>query len=174
MVLDVLILSGYVPPRQTVAEIEVKLDKLANVERDLRKQIERMNAAAAGNEVETMLKAAARVGQTDVIAWECSSDELGIKKLREIADQVRQKRPNSLLVLGMKGQDDGKVHLLAAVGKDAPKTLSAANFIKELSPHIEGRGGGKPDLAQAGGTRPEGLAAALASVKELASKSIEA
>ena len=123
-----------------------------------------MNSASAGNEVEEMLKAATLIGTTPVIAWECSADEQGVKKLREIADQVRAKASNAVLVVGVKGQGDGKVHLLAAVGKDAPKNVNAANIIKDLSTFIEGRGGGKPDMAQAGGTKPEGLADALAAV----------
>ena len=159
--------SRYVRERFKAAsleEIEEKLEKVAATEKDLRKQIEKLNSASAGNEVEEMLKAATLIGTTPVIAWECSADEQGVKKLREIADQVRAKASNAVLVVGVKGQGDGKVHLLAAVGKDAPKNVNAANIIKDLSTFIEGRGGGKPDMAQAGGTKPEGLADALAAV----------
>jgi len=156
----------------SLEEIEQKLDKVAATEKDLRKQIERMSAAAAGNEVDDMLKTAITFGSTAVIAWECAADEQGVKRLREIADQIRMKATNSVLVVGMKGKDDGKVHLLAAVGKDAPKSVSAAEIIKGLSPMIDGRGGGKPDMAQAGGTKPEGLAAALAAAPKLVSQQI--
>jgi alanyl-tRNA synthetase len=74
----------------------------------------------------------------------------------------------------MKDPAADKANLLVAVGPKAPKALNASELLKELAPLIEGRGGGKPDLAQAGGTKPAGLGDALTAAKKLVSSRVGA
>jgi alanyl-tRNA synthetase len=62
--------------------------------------------------------------------------------------------------------EDGKVSLLAAVTQDLEGRLHAGNLVKEIATKVGGRGGGRPDFAQAGGREPEGIPAALAAVPE--------
>ena len=85
--------------------------------------------------------------------------------LRQLADQWKQNNISDVLVLG--SVQDGKVSLLAAVSEETiKKGLKAGDLIKEIAPLVGGGGGGRPDMAQAGGKNPAGLADALASVNQ--------
>ena len=85
--------------------------------------------------------------------------------LRELADKLRDQLKSGIVVLG--GVKDGKATILVAVTPDLLKKYNAGNLVKELSKTLGGRGGGKPDLAQAGGGDPAQLDAALARAYEL-------
>ena len=62
--------------------------------------------------------------------------------------------------------NDGKVSLIAGVTKELTKQLKAGDLIKTVAPLVDGKGGGRPDMAQAGGTNPDGVPAVLALVPE--------
>jgi alanyl-tRNA synthetase len=142
----------------SIDEISGKIDKLQANERDLRKQVEQFQAKAAGGEVDELLsKAVALPGGGRVVAGLSVPDASGMKKLRDLCDRIKQKAPDSVVVLGMKDPEAEKASLVVALGPQAPKGLSAADILKELAPKIEAKGGGKPDFAQAGGTKPAGL-----------------
>jgi alanyl-tRNA synthetase len=85
--------------------------------------------------------------------------------MRELADKLRDQLKSGIVVLG--GEKDGKASLLVAVTPDLTKKYRAGDFVKELSKTLGGRGGGKPELAQAGGGDPARLDAALARAYEL-------
>ncbi|HXU31874.1 MAG TPA: DHHA1 domain-containing protein, partial [Thermoanaerobaculia bacterium] len=80
--------------------------------------------------------------------------------LRAMADALRAKLGSGVVILGARG--DGNVSLIAAVTKDLVERVKAGELVKKLSGVIGGRGGGRPDFAQAGGKQPENLPAALA------------
>ncbi len=82
------------------------------------------------------------------------------KALREMADSLRERIGSGVVVLG--AQAGGKALLLAMVTKDLTGRFSAGGIVQKLAPLVGGGGGGRPDLAQAGGQNPEGLAEALA------------
>ena len=88
-----------------------------------------------------------------------------IEHLRELADKLRDQLKSGIVVLG--GEKDGKAILLVAVTPDLSKKYPAGNLVKELSKTLGGRGGGKPELAQAGGGDPAQLDATLARAYEL-------
>ncbi len=77
------------------------------------------------------------------------------KALREIADRLRDKAGSAVVALG--GDNNGKAALLIAVTKDLTKKYHAGKLVKELAPILGGRGGGKDDMAQAGGSDPSQL-----------------
>jgi alanyl-tRNA synthetase len=77
-----------------------------------------------------------------------------------------------VLVLG--SAHDGKAGLLVAVTKDLTKQLQAGTLVKQLAAMVGGGGGGRPDLAQAGGSNPEHLGEALASVPQLITQALNA
>jgi alanyl-tRNA synthetase len=87
------------------------------------------------------------------------------RTLREMGDRVRDKLGAGIAVLG--GEFQGKVALLAIVGKDLTKRFHAGNIVKEVAAKVGGRGGGRPDMAQAGGTMVDKLPEALDSVAEI-------
>lgn len=88
----------------------------------------------------------------------------GMNDLREMADQWRQKASSDVFVVA--SDLDGKVSLLAAVAKDKTKSIKAGDLIKEIAPLVSGGGGGRPEMAQAGGKDPSGIPAALKRVGE--------
>ncbi|WP_242341198.1 MULTISPECIES: alanine--tRNA ligase [unclassified Anaeromyxobacter] len=87
------------------------------------------------------------------------------KSLRELADKLRDRIGKGVVALG--AEQDGKAILLVAVTKDLTAKLKAGDLVKEAAKLVGGSGGGKPDLAQAGGSDPAGLERALAKVQEL-------
>lgn len=81
------------------------------------------------------------------------------KGLRELSDTLKDRIGSGIVVLG--AETDGKAHLLVAVTKDLTGRYKAGDLIRQLAPIIGGSGGGKPELAQAGGSQPERLQDAL-------------
>ena len=151
-------------------EILGKIEKMAQAERDLRKQVEQFQARSAGGEVDEMLAKAVSINGIRLVTSLCAPDAQGIKRLRDLSDRLKQKAPDSVIVLGMKDPDSEKASLLVAVGPNAPKHFNASDILKDLAPLIDGRGGGKPDLAQAGGTKAAGLEKALSLAQKLLSQ----
>ena len=84
--------------------------------------------------------------------------------LRDTADQLRDRLGADVVVIG--SVDDDTARLIVSVGKTA-NGLHAGNIIRELAVHIDGKGGGRPDFAQAGGKNPAGLSAALAALAQV-------
>jgi len=89
-------------------------------------------------------------------------DDVSGGDLRNLADEMRSKIKSGVVVIG--SVSDSKVTLLTAVTKDLVERLPATSVLSKLAPIVGGKGGGKPDLAQAGGKDPEKLDAALAEV----------
>ena len=87
-----------------------------------------------------------------------------MNQLRQLADQWKQKELSDILVLGLVQGD--KVNLLVSMTKQMnDKGLKAGDLIKSIAPLVGGGGGGRPDMAQAGGKKPEGMQEALDAVK---------
>src|SRR6266542_3325075 len=92
------------------------------------------------------------------------------KSLRELADKLRDKLGKGVIALG--AEADGKAILLVAVTKDLTARVKAGDLVKDAAKLVGGSGGGKPDLAQAGGSDPAGIEKALARIEELATQSL--
>src|SRR5690606_12012728 len=84
---------------------------------------------------------------------------LDSKALRDSAEQLRNKLGHAVVVLALREGD--KVSLVAAVSKDLTNRVKAGELVNRLASHVGGKGGGRPDLAMAGGTQPEGLPQAM-------------
>ncbi|MBJ7539740.1 alanine--tRNA ligase [Marinomonas transparens] len=84
------------------------------------------------------------------------------KELRDLLDELKSKLESAVVVLAAVNGD--KVSLIAGVTKELTKQVKAGDLIKVIAPLVDGKGGGRPDMAQAGGTNPDGLPAALALV----------
>ena len=139
-------------------EILGKLEKLMASEKELRKQIESAQARSAGEEVNQILNQAHSFPQFDLVTAICKFDSQGVKKLRDLSDRIHQKKPKSVVVLGMSsGESGGKAFLLVSSSAEAQKWIRANELLQQIAPYIEGKGGGKADLAQAGGSKSEGL-----------------
>ena len=85
------------------------------------------------------------------------------KVLRDTMDQLKNKLGSSAIVLA--SEEDGKVRLIAGVSKDQTKTIKAGDLVNVAAAKVGGKGGGRPDMAQAGGDKPENIPQALAAAK---------
>ena len=92
------------------------------------------------------------------------------KGLREMADKLRDKLGSGVVAIGCPFQ--GKVNLLVAVTKDLTDKLHAGKLVGAMAEEVGGKGGGRPDLAQAGGSQPEKLPAALSLASTLVGKAL--
>ncbi len=99
------------------------------------------------------------------------TDGLDVNGMRALADQLRDKLRSGVVALG--AANDGKVSLLVVVTKDLVGRLKAGELIKEMAIDVGGTGGGRPEMAQAGGKNPEGLGTALEKVFGLVQKALE-
>ncbi|WHZ14262.1 MAG: Alanyl-tRNA synthetase [Nitrospira sp.] len=99
------------------------------------------------------------------------TDGLDVNGMRALADQLRDKLRSGVVALG--AANDGKVSLLVVVTKDLIGRLKAGDLIKEMAAEVGGTGGGRPEMAQAGGKNPEGLGTALEKVFGLVQQALE-
>jgi alanyl-tRNA synthetase len=130
----------------------------------LRKLLDGQQAKAAAGLADEFLARISPVAGVPVLA--AVADGLDAKALRTLAETLKAKRPDAVIVLGAAAE--GKVALVTAVGPEAMKRgLAAGALIAKLAPMVGGGGGGKPDFAQAGGKDAAGLAGAMAAVPAL-------
>ena len=147
-------------------EVGVRIEKLQNTEKELRRQLEQIQGQNAGQEVDQMIAKAVSFSGFKLITHLCAPDAQGVKRLRDLSDRVKLKSPDSVCVLGIKEPETGKASLLVSVGPKAPPKINASEILKKLAPFIDGKGGGKPELAQAGGTKASGLEEALSEAQK--------
>ena len=146
-------------------DVATRVAKLVAQQRDLEKQLKLLQGKLAGSQSEDLISQARQVDGITVLAAQV--DGLDDVALRDLADRLREQIRSGLVVLGTTRDD--RVVLLAAVTKDLTKKLHAGNIIKKIAPIVGGGGGGKADLAQAGGKDPSKLQEALEAVYQLVS-----
>jgi alanyl-tRNA synthetase len=148
-------------------DLPATIDRMQATEKALRKQIEGFLAKNAAGLVDELLSAAPAKGETRIVCALTAPDAQGMKALRDLAERLKQKAPNSVIVLGMKDPESEKASLVVAVGPSTPKTYQANLLVQKLAPLIEGKGGGKPDFSQAGGMKAAGLEPMIAEARKL-------
>ncbi|MBI3432746.1 MAG: alanine--tRNA ligase [Hydrogenophilales bacterium] len=129
--------------------------------RALEKELDRLKSKLASSQGDDLAQQAADVNGVRVLAAQL--DGVDAKALRETADKLRDKLKSCALVLGTVA--DGKVSLIAAVTPDVTGRIKAGELVNFVATQVGGKGGGKPDMAMAGGSEPGQLPAALASVQ---------
>jgi len=147
-----------VPSEEAVGRIEALKEKEKAQGREiesLRRSLADESAPATGEEKEIK----------GVKVFSFRAPFVDAKSLREIVDRHRQRLGSGVVVVG--GAEGGKVSLVVGVSKDLTDTFHAGKLAKELAVHVGGKGGGRPDFAQAGGRNPKGLDQALAAVFDL-------
>jgi alanyl-tRNA synthetase len=139
-----------------------RIEQLNDEIRSLKKALEKARQGGSANDADALIAQAADVGGVPVIAAVVETDSR--ESLAALADKIRDKAPRAVVVLG--AAIDGQAALLAAVGPETrgDKRFNAGQIIKVLAEQVEGRGGGRPDFAQAGGKAPASLPAAFAGV----------
>jgi alanyl-tRNA synthetase len=149
---------------EVAAKVEAAQRRVKELERALEEAGGKLAAAQSGD----LAAQAEPVGAAKVLAVKVQGDA---KALRELADKLRDKLSSGVVALG--AEVDGKAVLLVAVTRDLTGKVKAGELVKEAARLVGGAGGGKPDLAQAGGADPAGLDAALARIKALARAALE-
>ena len=142
------------------AEAAERVAQILESTRALEKELERLKSKLASAQGDELLLQAVEVKGHKVLA--ARLDGADAKTLRETADKLRDKLKSCALVLGTVA--DGKVSLIAAVTPDLGGRLKAGELVNAVAQQVGGKGGGKPDMAMAGGSDPAALPAALASV----------
>ena len=140
-----------------------KIEKLLSAQKDLEKEVSRLTAKLTLGDIDGIINGAKMVGNARVVVSRVVLDSP--KTLREMGDKIRDKLGSGIVVLG--GEYQGKAALLAMVTKDMTGTYKAGDIIKKVSALVGGKGGGRPDMAQAGGPYPDKLDEALKAVYEI-------
>jgi alanyl-tRNA synthetase len=151
-----------VPPGQVGQRVTAMLEEI----KTLKKQAsQRPREAGTGVSAEDLLGDAQEIAGAAVIVRAVGG--IPADEMRQLVDVLRRKRPEKLAVLLASTEAD-KVQLVAGVSQDLVKSgLHAGNWLKEVAPVVGGGGGGRPDLAQAGGKVPDQVPAALAKAVEV-------
>jgi len=139
------------------------LERGEQSQRQLEKQLESLKRDSAQSKIDGLLEQAREVKGVKVISAEVESADR--ETLRQLADGLRQKLGSGVVVLGT--AEDGKVALLAGVTKDLTSKIHAGKIVQELAKQVGGSGGGRPDLAEAGGKDTSALKKTLLGVYPL-------
>jgi alanyl-tRNA synthetase len=142
--------------------VENKLGALLDRTKKLEKELEQIKSKLASSAGDDMVSEAVEINGIKVIAR--TLDGADPKTLRDTVDQLKNKLGTAALILAT--VEDNKVSLVAGVTKDTIHQIKAGELVNYVAQKVGGKGGGRPDLAQAGGNDPSGLPAALASVPD--------
>ncbi|QND86051.1 Alanyl-tRNA synthetase [Chromobacterium vaccinii] len=146
---------------QTSDEVVAKITALQDNVKSLEKELAKLKGQLAASAGDSLSDAAADVNGVKVLAVELPGADN--TALRETLDKLKDKLGSAAIVLAAKG--DGKVALVAGVTADLTGKLKAGELVNFVAQQVGGKGGGRPDMAQAGGTQPENLDAALKGVQ---------
>ena len=141
-------------------------ERVSHLQQELKEaqhEISALKAKLMKSEVADLFESVSTAGNYSFITVHLPNKDMN--ELRQLADTWRQKAASDVFVVAT--NEGEKANLLAAVSKDAnEKGIKAGDIIKAIASHIQGGGGGRPDMAQAGGKNPAGIPAALKAVEE--------
>ncbi|MRR33778.1 alanine--tRNA ligase [bacterium] len=140
-----------------------KVVRLINRQKELQREIETLQGRLNASKSADLLAGVRDIGGVKALAVRVEMDDP--KGLRELSDTLKDRIGSGVIAIGT--HKDGKASLLVAVTKDLTSRFKAGDIIKGLAPIIGGSGGGKPELAQAGGSMPEKLDEALEKLYEM-------
>ncbi|QID18344.1 alanine--tRNA ligase [Nitrogeniibacter mangrovi] len=148
--------------RTPASELPERVGQMQEQVRALEKELARLKSKLAASAGDDLASQAVEVKGLKVLA--AAIDGADVAGLRETMDKLKDKLGTAAVVLAT--ASEGKVTLIAGVTRDATDRLKAGELVNFVAQQVGGKGGGRPDMAQAGGTQPENLPAALASVVE--------
>jgi alanyl-tRNA synthetase len=144
------------------AEVEARLAQLIESTRALEKDLARLKAKAAASQGDDLAASAVDVKGVKVLAARLEGAD--VKTLRDTLDQLKNKLKSSAIVLA--ASEGERVSLIAGVTADLIARVKAGELVNHVAQQVGGKGGGRPDMAQAGGTDASALPKALASVRD--------
>jgi alanyl-tRNA synthetase len=143
--------------RTTPSDVPSQVEQLTERLRRAEREAEQLRMKLASQQAGDAAGSAREVSGVKVLAQRVS--DLDANGMRQLADQLAQKLRSGVVVLGLAG--DGKASLVVRVTDDLTGRLQAGKLVNEIASVVGGKGGGKPDMAMAGGKEPEKLDAAL-------------
>jgi alanyl-tRNA synthetase len=156
--------------RSTPVEVEEKVMQLLERQKKLERELAGLKSKlASGGGGHDLAAGAVKVNGVNVLA--AKIEDADAKSLRDVVDQMKAKLVSAVIVLATVS-DDGKVTLVAGVTPDLVARIQAGDLASQVASQIGGRGGGRPDFAQAGGSDPSRLVEALAAVRGLVEKKL--
>lgn len=144
---------------ETAAE---KVQQLVDKSKSLEKELERLQAKLASSAGGELANQAVEIEGIQVLAIKL--DDVEPKAMGDVLDQLKNKLGSAAIVLAT--VSNGKVNLIAGVTKEQTKRLKAGDLVNSVASQVGGKGGGRPDMARAGGSEPDKLDAALKQVPE--------
>ncbi|MFH1911017.1 MAG: alanine--tRNA ligase, partial [Pseudomonadota bacterium] len=144
-------------------ETSDRTEKLLRRERELEKEIEALKGKLAVRDSSDLMSRVRQINGIDVLATVVEASD--VKTLRDFGDKLRDRLRSGIILLG--SRFDGKAMLLCLVTKDLTDRYHAGKIIQSIAPLVGGSGGGRPDMAQAGGQRPEHLEQAIERLRDL-------
>jgi len=144
-----------------VSEVPAKLAQVLDNVRALERELARLKSRLASSQGDDLASQAVQVKGAKVLA--ATLDGADARTLREAMDKLKDRLKSAAIVLG--AVNDGKVSLIAGVTSDLTGKVKAGELVNFVAQQVGGKGGGRPDMAQAGGTEPAKLSTALQSVK---------
>ncbi|MDN6314634.1 MAG: alanine--tRNA ligase [Halomonas sp.] len=143
-------------------QVEARVESLVERNRTLEKELEQAKAKLASAAGSDMLGQARDVAGVKLLATQLEG--VSGKELRGMLDQLKNKLDSGVIVLGVADKSAGKVSLIAGVTRDLTDRVKAGELVNHVASQVGGKGGGRPDMAQAGGSQPDALPGALDSV----------
>ena len=140
-----------------------KVIQILEQQKKLDKQISTFQKQLAGNQSDDLLKDVIEINGVNLLSSQIENVE--IKDLRDIVDKIKDKLKNAIVVLALVKND--KISLVSGVSKDLTDTYHAGDILKHVALQVDGKGGGRADMAQGGGSDISNLQDALNSVQEL-------
>lgn len=149
--------------KSPVSDLILRLNKIVDENEKYKKELETYRARSVADQTQDLIKDAKEVNGISIVSVEIPQTRPD--ELRKVWDDLKSKNKSLIAVLG--SRTNGKAFLVVGVTNDLKKRYDAGKLIKELSKYIGGTGGGRSDMAQAGGNDPDKLGDALQKVYEI-------
>ncbi len=149
-------------------ELTAKINQIIENVRTLEKELGRLKSKLASSQGDELINQAVEIKGVKVLS--AMLEGADAKALRETVDKLKEKFKSCAVVLG--STEDGKVTLIAGVTQDLISKIKAGDLVNHVAQQVGGKGGGRADLAQAGGSEPAKLPQALASVAQWVERKI--
>ncbi|MGM0832727.1 MAG: alanine--tRNA ligase [Pseudomonadota bacterium] len=143
-------------------QVEARVESLVERNRELEKELEQLKAKLASAAGSDMLNQVQEINGVNLLVTQLEG--VSGKDLRGVLDQLKNKLGSGVILLGVADAAAGKVSLIAGVTQDLVGRVKAGELVNHVASQVGGKGGGRPDMAQAGGSLPDALPAALSSV----------
>ncbi|WP_031548933.1 alanine--tRNA ligase [Salinicoccus luteus] len=143
-------------------QVEKRIESLLDENRTLQQKIKALQESRQDEKLADVTGDIKEIGGVRVLSKEVSAD--GAKELRETMDRIKSRAQDTVIALG--SVNEGKVSLVVTVPKELTGRFKAGEIMKGMASTVEGKGGGRPDMAQGGGTAPENITNALQFVED--------